>query len=103
MEAGRCRSRPSRTGFGAGMTLPFHPLAEIFPLMRAEEFAELLEDVRQHGVREKITLLDGEILDGRNRYLAALKTKVIAADDDPIDRPNFFYNFGREVDGDPLA
>jgi N6-adenosine-specific RNA methylase IME4 len=87
----------------ARVTLPFHQLAKIFPPMRSEEFAELLHDVRQHGVREKITILDGKILDGRNRYTAALKAGILKDDDRPADCAGIFYKFVREVDGDPLA
>jgi hypothetical protein len=49
----------------------FHPLAELFPLMEGEEFDKFCKDIHQHGVREQITLHEGKILEGRNRYLAA--------------------------------
>lgn len=48
-----------------------HPLAELFPLMEGEALNALVADIREHGVREPIVLLDGKVLDGRNRYLAA--------------------------------
>lgn len=48
-----------------------HPLAELFPLVEGQAFWDLVEDIRQHGVREPIVMLDGMVLDGRNRYLAA--------------------------------
>ena len=83
--------------------IPFHSLAELFPPMRPEEFSDLFEDVRRYGVREKIAVLDGQIIDGRNRYMAALKAEIIAADDDPSDHPGIFFRFVRDVDGDPLA
>lgn len=49
----------------------FHPLANIFPLIEGPAFQELTADVQKHGVREPVWLLDGKILDGRNRYRAA--------------------------------
>jgi hypothetical protein len=48
-----------------------HPLAELFPLLDGEAFRALTEDIRQHGVRQSVVMLDGMVLDGRNRYLAA--------------------------------
>lgn len=50
--------------------LEFHALAELFPLIEGDAFEELVEDVRQHGVRDKIVLHEGRVLDGRNRYRA---------------------------------
>lgn len=49
----------------------FHPLANIFPLIEGAAFEELTADVQKHGVREPVWLLEGKILDGRNRYRAA--------------------------------
>jgi len=53
------------------MDYGFHDLAGLFPMMDGEAFSELVQDVRDHGIREPIVLLDGLILDGRNRYRAA--------------------------------
>ncbi|MFN3656805.1 MAG: hypothetical protein ACK4UO_06095 [Pseudolabrys sp.] len=58
--------------------LKFHPLADAFPLIEGEEFAALVADVKARGVTHKIVLLDGMILDGRNRYRAARAAKVKA-------------------------
>jgi hypothetical protein len=54
----------------------FHDLAAIFPMMDADEFEALKDDIAENGLVNPIMLYEGKILDGRNRYNACLDTKT---------------------------
>ena len=56
--------------------LAFHPLADLFPLIEGKEFQDLIASVRENGLLDPIVLLDGTILDGRNRYRACRAASV---------------------------
>jgi len=70
-------------------TIANHPAADAWPMMDDERFGELLADIRANGQREPITLCDGMILDGRNRYRACVELGI-----EPMTR---------EYEGDPWA
>lgn len=57
-------------------TYEIHPLALLVPGMTEEEYAELREDVAEHGLRVPILLFEGKVLDGRHRYRACSDTGV---------------------------
>src|SRR5262245_64659105 len=50
-----------------------HPLAEMFPLIEGDDFAALVESICANGIRVPIMLYQDKILDGRNRYRAAVE------------------------------
>ncbi len=68
-EEGRRREVPEPGADVLGF--PVHPLARLFPMMDERALEDLQADMAQHGQREPIWLLDGQVLDGRNRLLCA--------------------------------
>lgn len=59
------------------MIRPFHPLADIFPLIEGADFEQLVASVKaSNGPRDPIIMLDGMILDGRNRARACEEAGV---------------------------
>jgi hypothetical protein len=59
------------------MSLAFHPLADVLgPVTEGAEFDRLVADVAKHGLHNEITLYQGKILDGRNRYRWCLAAGV---------------------------
>ena len=48
-----------------------HPVAQLFPLLAADEFAEFLESVKRDGLLTPVTIdPKGVLLDGRDRLKA---------------------------------
>ena len=56
--------------------LDAHPLALCWPEISPADMELLVEDVREKGVLEPVVIYDGQILDGRHRYAAALTAGV---------------------------
>lgn len=52
------------------MTYPSHPLADIFPMIAEADLKVLAADIAANGQVEPILLLEGKVLDGRNRQAA---------------------------------
>jgi ParB-like chromosome segregation protein Spo0J len=75
--------------------LQAHKYAELFPALDKDELKELSADIKQHGLLEPITLYQGFILDGRNRYQAARNAKL---DLSTSDRSQFDTFTGSDTD-----
>jgi len=54
----------------------FHEAAEIYPLLEDDELDSLVQSIRHYGLKESIKMIDGKIIDGRNRYRACLLAHV---------------------------
>ncbi|MCG8911034.1 hypothetical protein [Pseudomonas sp. DP-17] len=61
--------------------LEYHPFANIFPLLSGADYDGFKADVQEQGQLEPIILLEGKILDGRNRYRVCLELGM-----DPITK-----------------
>ena len=64
----------------------FHPPAALFPMLEEEDLKALAEDIKAKGLTEPITLYEGKVLDGRNRYRACDLVEVKL-------RPDYFTQY----------
>ena len=77
------------------MTIPkvqgidVHPAANIFPMMDAVSFQQLVDDIRVNGQRESCSTWKGQLIDGRNRWAACqvlgIEPEVGEYEDDNLD------------------
>lgn len=58
----------------AGFTV--HPAAGVFPLIEGDDFNDLCESIRMHGVQHPAVVRGNELLDGRNRMRACEALKA---------------------------
>ena len=71
------------------MEYEYHEAANIFPMMLPDELDALTESIEKNGLRRRIKLCDGKIIDGRNRYGCCKRAGVdpefeTIAPDDPV-------------------
>jgi hypothetical protein len=68
--------------------MPFHPLAGLFPMPSEMELRLMADDIATNGLLEPIVTLDGQILDGRCRYVACKMAGVKPAFENYVgDKP----------------
>ncbi len=53
-----------------------HPAAAVFPLIDGDDFDDLCDSIRSHGVQHPAVVRGSELLDGRNRMRACERLKV---------------------------
>jgi len=69
--------------------MEFHRFALLFPELGASELNQLAEDIKANGLVEPITLYEGKVLEGRNRWraceIAGVEPKTVPyVGDDPL-------------------
>jgi len=62
--------------------LEFHKFCLVLPQATQEEIDALGADIKDKGLLEPITMFEGKILDGRNRYLGAAVAGAVLAEGD---------------------
>lgn len=55
---------------------PLHPACRIFPPLGDDDLQQLADDIAANGLRNPIVMLDGKLLDGRNRFAGCTIAKV---------------------------
>jgi hypothetical protein len=50
--------------------LPFHEVANLFPLLEGKDFEDFKADIATNGQRDDVWTWQGKIIDGRNRARA---------------------------------
>ena len=56
--------------------LELHPLAKAIPEMLTDEFADLVADIKAHGLQTSVVMFEGKILDGWHRYRACTELGI---------------------------
>jgi hypothetical protein len=90
--------------------LSVHPAADLFPMLAGEELDALANDIRKHGLKQPIVLLQPdpklpvyEVLDGRNRLNAAERAGFELFTADGKLAWSYFRIVGGDNSFDPIA
>jgi ParB-like chromosome segregation protein Spo0J len=65
--------------------LTVHPIADEYRVMTATELAEMANDITKNGLKHRIVLYQGSILDGRHRWRACIEHGIPLKPDDFIE------------------
>jgi hypothetical protein len=52
------------------LDLPIHPACAVFPMMSEDRLTALVKDIEKNGLVNPVVIYDGQIVDGRHRYIA---------------------------------
>jgi ParB-like chromosome segregation protein Spo0J len=79
--------------------LRVHPVAELFPLLDKESLAALATDIKKHGLKQRVSIIDDGggnvvLIDGRNR-LDALE---LLGEDISLNNRTIFERFPPDID-----
>ena len=73
-------TKPSGRKQSQSQGIPYHELCEkFFDPIEGPDFEQLVADVKQNGLQDKIVLHDRAIIDGRNRYRALLELGEVSS------------------------
>lgn len=80
--------------------MDIHPAANALPNMQADEFESLKRDIEQYGLKCPVEVLDGQILDGRHRWLACeelgIECLIVDADLNGQSPPEYVWSLNGE-------
>jgi N6-adenosine-specific RNA methylase IME4 len=96
------QSEARRAQGAAAVLITVHELALLFPAVEGAAFDELVTDIAARGLREKIVLRGTEIIDGRNRFHAAIAAGLFV-NPVPMAALSAYFRALRPEEGDPLA
>ena len=78
--------------------LDFDPIANIFPLIEGPARDEFRADLKARGLQQKISLRQGRVLDGRNRYLGLVANGDVDEADAAGDLLTYFPDWFEDFD-----